>query len=171
MIRLYTRNELNHASIAFDLQLSEIYSFGRTQRWNPLSGGFLREQVVGDLIRSANRTTRCAIYSCTVNEAMYKRIYSRVQYIEENRKKYRYNLIGILGIALRIKIERRNAYFCSQFVASLFQDNGDPIIEKDAEWVIPEDFRNCSRLKLIYKGDLRDAVRLAGASQGLAASS
>lgn len=39
-IGMYTGKEMNHASIAFDEGLSEMYSFGRRQLNNPLSGGF-----------------------------------------------------------------------------------------------------------------------------------
>lgn len=34
-IRWYTKNMLNHASIAFDSDLNEVYSFGRKNPSNP----------------------------------------------------------------------------------------------------------------------------------------
>ena len=44
-IGLYTRKDLNHASIAFDEELKEMYSFGRKQRHNPFVGGFVKENA------------------------------------------------------------------------------------------------------------------------------
>lgn len=158
IIKLYTGHELTHASIAFDAELKEVYSFGRTQRHNPLSGGFIKEEVIGDLIRSEQRPTSCAVYSYTVSDLMYQRIRKRVREIEINRDLYRYNFAGILGFVLNIKIERRNAYFCSQFVASLFEENGEQLINKEAVWVMPDDFQHCHKLTLMYKGDLREAM-------------
>jgi len=150
--------------------MTEVYSFGRTQRYNPLSGGFIKEQVEGDLIRSHRRPTRCEMYSCTVSEAQYKRIRNHIRHMEKNRDLYRYNLMGIFAFVLRIKIERRNAYFCSQFVASLLHENGVQLFDKDAEWVMPNDFRHCSQLQLVYKGDLRGAVSTGIPHRGIAAS-
>lgn len=160
IIKLYTGNELTHVSIAFDAELKEVYSFGRKRRHNPLSGGFKKEKVNGDLIRSEERPTLCAVYSYTISEVVYKRIRKRVKEMERNHDSYRYNFAGILGLILKIKIERRNAYFCSQFVASLFEEHGVQLINKDAIWVKPADFQVCGMLTLLYSGDLRYAVRL-----------
>lgn len=161
VIKLYTGNELTHVSIAFDAELKEVYSFGRKQRHNPLSGGFKKEKVMGDLIRCEERPTLCAVYSYSISEVLYRRIRKRVKEMEKNRDSYRYNFAGILGLILNIKIERRNAYFCSQFVASLFEDHGVQLIAKDSIWVKPADFQQCGMLTLMYSGDLRDAVPIS----------
>jgi hypothetical protein len=41
LIKLYTKKPYNHASIAFDYELSEVYSFGRKTARNPVIGGFV----------------------------------------------------------------------------------------------------------------------------------
>lgn len=160
IIKLYTGHPLNHSSIALDSDLTELYSFGRKHRLNPISAGFVRERVVGDLIRSPQRPTNCAIYSCTINESTYKQIYSRIQFMDRNRELYRYNLLGVVGLAFRIRIARKNAFFCSQFVASLFQEHGERLLDKDADYTIPDDFRHCMKLELVYFGDLREATQV-----------
>jgi hypothetical protein len=35
-IRWFTKADLNHASIAFDSELREVYSFGRKKMYNPV---------------------------------------------------------------------------------------------------------------------------------------
>ncbi|MCG7406042.1 hypothetical protein MH117_01320 [Paenibacillus sp. ACRRX] len=158
VIKMYTRHPMNHASVALDESLNEVFSFGRKDPVNPFVGGFVRERVMGDLIRSQSRRTRCALYSCTVSLEVYNRFRSRIQDIERNEHHYKYNFLGLLGIALRIPIARKNAYFCSQFIAALFQECGLRLMSKEAEMVTPDDFRHCQALKLEFMGDLKDVV-------------
>ncbi|MEM5591749.1 hypothetical protein AAHH67_08270 [Niallia circulans] len=44
-IKFFTRKPHNHASISFDPQLNEVYSFGRRKPSNPFIGGFVKENV------------------------------------------------------------------------------------------------------------------------------
>ncbi|WP_088549570.1 hypothetical protein [Paenibacillus aquistagni] len=158
MIKLYTRQPLNHVSIAFDRELTEVYSFGRKDPANPFIGGFVREQLYGSLIRSDHRPTQCAIYKMTVSLDVYERLRRRIRHIEHDQERYRYNFLGLIGIVFRVRIERDNAFFCSQFVASVLQYSGCDLFQKQAEWVTPEDFRQCARLEMIYCGDLKQAI-------------
>ena len=45
LIKLYTKKPYNHASISFDFELSEVYSFGRKKVENPFHGGFVKEKI------------------------------------------------------------------------------------------------------------------------------
>ncbi|WP_019639725.1 hypothetical protein [Paenibacillus fonticola] len=45
MIGLYTRAPYNHASIAFDSELREVYSFGRKHPLIPVFGGIVKENI------------------------------------------------------------------------------------------------------------------------------
>ena len=63
-IGMYTRTDLNHASIAFDEQLTEMYSFGRKQRHNPFIGGFVKENAADGIFRDAT----CAVFSYVVSD-------------------------------------------------------------------------------------------------------
>ncbi|WP_336245720.1 hypothetical protein [Paenibacillus apiarius] len=158
MIKMYTRAPLNHVSIAFDADLREIYSFGRRDAANPFVGGFVKEQVHGSLIRTDGRPTLCALYRCSVTSGIYDQIRKRVQHMEESKEQYKYNFLGLFGIPFNLHIERENAYFCSQFVAALFQDSGMKLIDKSAALVTPDDFRKSKSLQLVFKGDLRNKV-------------
>ena len=44
-IRLYTQEPYAHASIAFDENLEEMYSFARRGVYNPFNAGFIREDI------------------------------------------------------------------------------------------------------------------------------
>ncbi|WCF08158.1 hypothetical protein NDS46_28535 [Paenibacillus thiaminolyticus] len=159
LIRLYTKAPLNHASIALDSELREVYSFGRKHPLNPFYGGFVKERVQGYLVRTEARPTQCALYSCTVSTDTYERIRLRLKQMEQNPEQYKYNLLGLFGIIFNIHIRRENAYFCSQFVASMLQEHGMYVVDKNWVWVTPEDFRHSPSLQLVYRGDLRTKVR------------
>src|SRR4029078_4965931 len=89
-IGLYTRKDLNHASIAFDEQLNEMYSFGRKQRHNPFIGGFVREDASKGIFEDA----KCAIFSFKVTDEEYTKMRNKILQIEQNKELYRYNFIG-----------------------------------------------------------------------------
>ena len=53
MIQCFTNAPLNHASIAFDPELHEVYSFGRKKPHNPFDGGLVRENFRAPFFRSS----------------------------------------------------------------------------------------------------------------------
>lgn len=150
MIKLFTQEPLNHASLGLDDQLSEVYSFGRKNMRNPFNGGFVRENIRSGLFKRAN----CAIYCCTVSEEQYQEMCKKIRAMEMNKKKYKYNLLGLIGVLFNIEIERKNAFFCSQFVASVLNDSGVVMINKPIAFVTPHDLKKFSSFELIYEGKL-----------------
>lgn len=158
LIKMYTKAPLNHVSIAFDSALQEVYSFGQKPSRNPFTAGFMREEVERDLMCADGKPTVCALYRCMVDSATFSRIRARIITMMFNEAQYTYNLLGVLGIPLKLQVEREKAYFCSQFVASLFEDCGLRIVDKPAAAVEPDDFRRSEVLELIFKGDLRNLI-------------
>src|SRR5699024_501109 len=84
LIKLYTKKPYNHASIAFDPDLSEVYSFGRKSARNPFAGGFVKEDITSDLFNQAD----CAIYSFTITDIQWQKMYQYIQNIEAQKKHY-----------------------------------------------------------------------------------
>ncbi|GIP33272.1 hypothetical protein [Paenibacillus sp. J2TS4] len=152
LIRLYTKAPYNHASIAFDSELTEVYSFGRKRPNNPFIGGFIKENVRSSFFRNAT----CAVYCCKVDLAVYEKMRNQIRDIELNKCKYRYNLLGLFGILLKRRIHRTNAYFCSQFVAWLFEQSGASLVGKCPSMTTPCDLEKSEKVQLIYTGELYD---------------
>lgn len=71
-----------------------------------------------------------------------------------SRQKYLYNILGVIGIALKEPVEFSNSYFCSQFVAEILDRSGIKLWNKLPALVTPDDFRQSERLELIYQGKL-----------------
>ncbi|MFC4779565.1 hypothetical protein ACFO9Q_22525 [Paenibacillus sp. GCM10023252] len=149
-IKWFTKDPLNHASIAFDSQLNEVYSFGRKKPNNPFFGGFVKENMRGELFGQA----ACAVYRCTVSGSALSEIRRQIVHMEQNHHQYKYNLIGMFGLLLNIEIDRQYAYFCSQFVASVFENSGVHLVNKSSLLVKPADLIQNPRLKLVYQGDM-----------------
>ncbi|MFC7678464.1 hypothetical protein [Paenibacillus sp. GCM10028914] len=150
MIQCFTNAPLNHASIAFDSDLHEVYSFGRKQANNPFNGGLVRENLRAPFFY----TSDCAIYRCSVSSEDYQRMYNLVKEMMRDQDRYKYNLLGLLGILFRVHIDRDNAYFCSHFVATVFERAGLHPVNKPPHLVTPEDFTNSTHLNEIYCGPL-----------------
>ena len=150
-IALYTKERLNHVSVAFDAELRDMYSFGRKWRYNPFVGGFVKENAVAGIFGRAD----CAVYSCTVTPEQYEEIWGAIGRFEKNPDQYRYNFIGLFAVALKKEIQRENAFFCSQFVATVMNEGGVPLFSWEPHFVQPRHFARLPRLRKKYEGDLR----------------
>lgn len=150
VINFFTKKSLNHVSIAIDRDLKEVYSFGRIKPNNPFSGGFVKEDIRGVFLKNS----KCAIYMFRLTHAECRQIISHIRQIEMRKSHYKYNFIGLIGVLLNIEINRKNAYFCSQFVATVMQDTNSFSIEKPACFITPADIRAHEGMELIYQGIL-----------------
>ena len=153
-INVYTKEPYTHVSIALDINLNELYSFGRLKPTNPLFAGFVKEDIVnGTYARFPN--TKCALYSLSIDDIQYHRLKKELYKFKLNEDKYGYNLLGLFGVILNYPIKRKYNYFCSQFVATLLKNSGIYLIYKPAALISPRDFRKCKELSLIYEGRLK----------------
>ncbi|UOQ87155.1 hypothetical protein [Gracilibacillus salinarum] len=150
LINLCTNSNLNHASIAFDSSLTEVYSFGRKRTYNPWSGGFVQENLRTPFFRRS----QCAIYQLTIPDETYYLLKQRIEKIEAETDHYRYNLLGLFGVLLNLEWQREQAYFCSEFVATVLNEAGIYMAEKPACLVKPQDLKEWEALQLIYHGEL-----------------
>src|SRR5690606_1101423 len=109
--------------IAFDRELKELYSFGRKQPNNPLSGGFVKEDIETGTYSKYPNTT-CVIYELKATERQVAKMRRVLRVFIRSRNKFIYNLLGLFGVALNEPVEFSNSYFCSQFVAEILQRSG-----------------------------------------------
>ncbi|MDX8362584.1 hypothetical protein [Cytobacillus sp. IB215316] len=158
-IKLVTHAPYNHASIALDKELNEVFSFGRKQPINPLYGGFVQEDFVKGTFSWYPETT-CAIYKLEVNERIYNKMLRLIAAFKKNRKWYYYNFIGLFGVPINHPIEVPSSYFCSQFVAEILRRSGIKLFNKPSSLVSPNDFRSANKLDLVYEGKIYDYPEL-----------
>lgn len=150
MIKWYTKEPLSHASLVLDQELQEIYSFGRKKPGNPFNGGFVRENLEGTLLRDAS----CVLYRCSVSHKTYDRLCRQVQEMHRCRHLYKYSVLGLLGVIINRAWCRENAFFCSQFVASVLEENGAVHLAKPPALTTPGDLATLAELAPIFRGSV-----------------
>jgi hypothetical protein len=153
-IKWFTKEPLNHASISFDSELKEVYSFGRKKVSNPFTGGLIQENFREPFYHHAN----CAIYRYYVGDQNYAAMHGHVTEMMSNKDRYKYDLIGLFGILLKKRFPRENAYFCSQFVASVLEKTGYDAIGKPSYFVTPGDIGLSLSSNEIYRGTVSDYI-------------
>lgn len=157
-IKVYTNDGFNHASISLTPDLREMYSFGRKKIKNPLIGGFVQEEVTHEFFLRSN----CIVYECELSRDQYSHILRKIDYFNRHRDYYRYNFAGLLALAMRYKLKRQNAYFCSQFVGEILEESGVCQLPKSKYLVTPTDLSKIECFNEIYSGTLEGYLHKVG---------
>lgn len=153
IINYFTKKSLNHVSIGIDKDLMTVYSFGRKTPRNPFNGGFVKEDIRGVFLKDS----RCAIYRFYITEMEFRRILHNIKQIERKKSYYKYNFLGLIGVLFKIEMNRKNALFCSQFVATVMKGATESFnIEKPTCFITPADIREHNGMTLLYEGRLGD---------------
>ncbi len=152
-IKKYTKAPYNHASISFDRNLQELYSFGRKNPSNPINGGFVKEDVFKGTYSKYPETT-CVIYRLDVSKRDIDKMRRVLNVFKKNESKFLYNLLGVIGVSLKEPVEFSNSYFCSQFVAEVLHRSGIRLWDKPPVLVTPDDFRSNENFHHVYEGKL-----------------
>ncbi|CAG7652812.1 hypothetical protein PAESOLCIP111_06640 [Paenibacillus solanacearum] len=155
VIKQFTADPYNHASLAFDPELNDLFSFGRKSSANPWTAGFVEENLYEGTFRHFP-DTRCIVLRLNVSQRQRATAAQFIQYIQSERDAYRYNLIGLLGVLLDCDLQRKRAYFCSQFVADTLRHAGLSLWNKPVSLVTPGDFLRHPAFEPVYEGRLYD---------------
>lgn len=152
MIKNCTRYPFSHVSLSFTRDLSQMYSFGRKETDNAFIAGFVKEDVRDHLFQRAE----CAVCKLEVTEDCYNRIWAYVQKMEQEQDLFKYNFTGLFAVAINYNFSRKNAYFCSQFVAEALAAGDIWLAEKPPALMTPRDIFASDSMQMIYRGDLRN---------------
>lgn len=153
IVKMYTRKEFSHVSIALDKDLEEMYSFGRLNAYKMLPAGFVHEgKDKGTFKRFSKTKTR--IYSLKVKDDQYDKVVEVINSIKENRNEYSFNLMGLALAAIHLKLRREKHFYCAEFVKYVLEQSD---INNDLPEIIkPEDFKMIKGLDMVYSGFLRE---------------
>ncbi|MBT2582886.1 hypothetical protein [Planococcus sp. ISL-109] len=160
LIKSYTRYPFSHVSLSFSKNLSQMYSFsfGRKQAGNAFSG-FVKEDVRDNLFQQAD----CEVYKLELSEDSYDKIWGYVQKMEREQALFKYNFSGLFAVVLNYHSKRKDAYFCSQFVAEALAAGNIWVADKPPALVTPRDLF-ASGSTMIHRGDVQDYPFLSPAS-------
>ena len=140
-----------HSSLSLDDSFSKMYSFGRTNPDNPFSGGFVEEDLKAG-VYAKFALSECMIYRVHITEEQYDYLKEEIERFQADREKYRYNLIGLIGVKVGIPVGRRYHYFCSQFVSEVLINSNIYDIGKDPGITGVDDLYLIGNKEIIYEG-------------------
>ncbi|MDR0449970.1 MAG: hypothetical protein LBH26_01740 [Treponema sp.] len=129
LIGLFTGQQYNHVSLAFDRDLQTLVSY------NGGSGGFgpgLNRESREELRKFPGSSL--AVYRLPVSRAAKQGMIDRIERINAEGSSY-----NLLGLVLNLSF-KPNIMFCSQFVYSLLGGEGIRLFEEDRGRVKPMDF-------------------------------
>ena len=152
IVRVYTKKEYSHVSISLDQDLTQMYSFGRLNPYNPFIGGFVQEGIDKGTFKRFKKT-KTKIYSLEISEEKYDQLETIIEDIQKQKKAYKFNFIGLLGVVLNVKIKREKCFYCAEFVKYVLEKS--KVLELP-DPVKPEDFEKIEHSNEIYKGILRE---------------
>lgn len=155
LIKMATRAEFTHASIAMTPCKHSLYSFARKKRHNFFAAGFIYEDV-DDFMFAKFPNAPCAVYSIKISDAAHEKMLKRIAQFCCPSNKFKYNFIGLLTSQLGIKKKLKKHYTCSQFVASILDSSGEIDLPKHPSLIKPMDLAKIPNSKLIYSGKLKD---------------
>ena len=133
-----TGAQYTHVSLAFDEDLSTLYSSTRKNGYTMFPAGPSREYLNRGvfLMRENTRAKR------------------RTQHMMHHGELYRFNSLGLLLCWMHIRWQRRRHYFCSQFVSEVLQKSGALELPKPSTLMHPSDYAELPELRCLYRGTL-----------------
>lgn len=152
IIKGATGDKHSHASIAFDIGLKHMYSFG-TKKINPRELGFVEtsadSKIWGEI------PTAYDLYVTFINGAQKKKIRKTLEYFIQNADKLKYHWMGLVQVFLKIKSTHNQKFICSQFVATLL---GAAIkLDRDPSLYRPSQLADLENVEFVIAGpSIRD---------------
>ena len=142
-----------HASLAFDEDLSCLYSSTRKNGYTMFPAGLSREYLNRGVFK-LRPDVPCALYALEVSNEAYLRAKRRADHMMAHGNLYRFNVLGLILCALHIRWQRRRHYFCSQFVSEVLEKSGAMELPKDSTLMHPNDYSALTDLRCVYEGQL-----------------
>ena len=93
VLQFFTRKPYNHASVALDLTLEEMYSFCRNHIHFPLPAGF-NQEIVGEGTLGRFLVIPCEIYAIPVTKEKKQDFEQNLAYFKNHRSMFSYKCWG-----------------------------------------------------------------------------
>lgn len=152
IVKFYTKKKYTHVSISLDSEFKELYSFGRLNPYNPVRGGFVKEDLNSGTFKRFKNTI-AAIYSFKVTDEQYENIKNTIYNVRDNKEKYKFNILGLFLVSINKKLKRKNTFYCAEFVKYVLETGLNKRFLP--EIIKPMDFLDIKNIELIYEGILR----------------
>ena len=153
IVKHFMKDEYTHISISLDRELSQMYSFGRLNPYNTFKGGFVHEYIDKGTFKRFYKTKSRICY-IEVTDSQFTSLKKQIKHFKNNKKKYKFNVIGLFAIYFNIKRKKENYFYCAEFVKYVLEKS--KIYLDLPELVRPQHFSELENITEIYKGVLRE---------------
>lgn len=143
--KLFTGSTLNHVSIGFTEIFDNLYTFDAKQ------DGFKVETY--EILKGSLYSQ----YRIDIPEDAYEAIVNKIRYYSDNKNKTSYNWKGLINAVTGmyiIKARDPERMFCSEFVASLFEDVDIKLTTLPLNMVKPHELINRKLLTFVKRGKI-----------------
>ena len=146
----------SHISLSLSETLDDMLSFARVKLHNPLAAGLVRENIRTGVFAFHPKHAKIAVFELPVSTAQYNGIKDSMDLAWRNRKKLKYNFLGLFSMLITARgVARENHYFCSQWVAEVLNHNGIYLFgNKKAHHIRPFDMYIALEKYMIFEGYL-----------------
>lgn len=153
IIKFKTGRKYTHVSIAIDENLEKMYSFSRLHPYNCFIGGFVHERLKKGCFKRF-KNTKAKICSIEITDYQYEKIEEQIKLFEANKKKYKFNVLGLTYILFNKEIHRKDYFYCAEFIKHILLKANVNI--KLPNMPRPEDFEQLKNSEVIYTGLLNE---------------
>lgn len=122
LIRFLTGGRYNHVAISLTPDISEFYSFARTNYYEPFSACYQIETPYRYL-ENCSKPTDIEVCEISVDDDKYSRILERISEYNQKQEKTLYNYFDILAYPFRKHLKLPDAHTCLSFVQELLEEN------------------------------------------------
>lgn len=152
IIKKATKDEHSHASIAFDIKLETIYSFG-TKKISPREMGFVHTSYDSPIWGEI--PTEYDLYVTFIDYQGRAQINKAIAYFTANADKLKYHWAGLIKIFFHLKDNNQKKFICSRFVAALLGEGG-VALGRDSSLYRPSQLRDIADISYVISGpDIR----------------
>ena len=155
-LRKFGNLKYNHASIALDKDLIEMYGYARKEQYGYFVAGLVKETTDRFIIGTDENDCAIAVFELDVTQEQYEVVKQIINVMYEN-KSYKYNLFSVLTHPLFGGYSSYNLFTCIEFVMFILQSLGVKL-EKPASKYKPDELLEVLSDKLIYEGSLLEYI-------------
>jgi hypothetical protein len=154
LIKHFTKDEYTHASISFDKELNNMYSFARRNTYNPFIGRFKKEDINEGLYKFCD-TLPGAIIEIEVSKEQYEKANELLDHFILNSSLYKYNYKGLWYNLLNKPITNDHRFLCSEFVYHILKESSIADFKISRNLVRPQSLLDLEGT-IVYKGNLKE---------------
>lgn len=119
LVRRFGRTEYNHAAVALDVELEQLYAFARPKHKAVLLARLVKENVYRYTL-GKEQTVNVVIFRIEVTQRQYLWVKNTIEQIY-NDKEYIYNLLSVLSYPFSQGFSTYKAFSCIEFAVFILK--------------------------------------------------